>query len=257
MSSAPVVVGVGAPRDHRAVRWAAGEARDLGVGLRLVHATIGRGGTSTGEALLAEAVDVAREVAPELAVSAAVVEGGPVPVLRDEAVGASLVVVGSDGLGYVLDLLLGGVARGLAGHLEIPVVVVPSGYTPSGAGAVIIGDDGTLGSAAARHYAARRAERRGAHLATVTVTGERADRVLVDRSQAAEVVVLGVGRAQPMHPSRRTRPTVVVGSACPVVIVPPHEWPAEVPPPVPPRILDDAGPSASRRGTSAPTAAPS
>lgn len=232
-----VVVGIGVRPDERTVRWAAAEARDRGRELRLVHAVVPPVGHHPGWALNAapglrrhaqEALDdaavTAREVAPDLEITTAVVEGGPAPVLRAEATEAALLVVGSDGLGHFGDLLLGGVVRGLVGHVDTPVVVVPRGYDPSAPrgdhAPVLVGDDGTAGCEGAWRFAADRAQRRGAPLVAVRVVADgHADRALVDRARGAEVVVLGVDDTWFRH---HMTPGVVRHAACPVVVVPPQ-----------------------------------
>jgi nucleotide-binding universal stress UspA family protein len=243
--SAPVVVGVGGPHDERTVRWAAGEARDRGLRLRLVHALTPPVGRHPGWAAAAApglrrlarveldaAEGIAREVVPELEVETAVVEGGVVRVLHAEAAHAALLVVGSEGLGRIGDLLLGGVVRRLAGHVDVPLVVVTADYDPFAPrgdhAPVLVGDDGTPGCSGAWRFAADRAQRRGAPLVAVRVSGEHVDRALLDRARGAEVLVLGVTGAWFHH--HHATPGVVRRSACPVVVVPPlplHRDPAE------------------------------
>jgi nucleotide-binding universal stress UspA family protein len=236
MTRGVVVVGVGFEPDERAVRWAATEARDGDLDLRLVHAFVLPVGHHPGWGLavvpalrgrardaLRAAAAIAREVAPDLPVETRVVQGGPVPVLRRQAREAELVVVGSDGLGRVGDRLLGGVVRGLAGHIDVPLVVVPVDYDPFAPhgdhAPVVVGDDGTAGCEGAWRYAADHAQRRGAALVAVRVTGgDHVDRALVDRARGAEMLVLGVDDAWFHH---RATPGIVRHAACPVVVVPP------------------------------------
>ncbi|MFC5139827.1 universal stress protein [Actinomycetospora rhizophila] len=231
-----VVVGVGLEPDERAVRWAAAEARDGEFDLRLVHALVLPIGHHPGWGLavvpalrgrardaLHAAATIAREVAPDLAIETRVVRGGPVPVLRQQAREAELVVVGSDGLGRVGDRLLGGVVRGLAGHIDVPLAVVPVDYDPLAPhgdhAPVVVGDDGTAGCEGAWRYAADHAHRRGAPVVAVRVTGgDHVDRALGDRARGAELLVLGVDDAWFHH---RATPGVVRHAACPVVVVPP------------------------------------
>ncbi|PVZ06301.1 universal stress protein [Actinomycetospora cinnamomea] len=236
MTRGVVVVGVGFVPDERAVRWAATEARDGDLGLRLVHALVLPVGHHPGwgltvppalrgrgrDALLA-ATAIARDVAPDLEIETRVIRGSPVPVLRAQARDADLVVLGSDGLGRVGDRLLGGVVRGLTGHIDVPLVVVPVDYDPFGPhgdhAPVIVGDDGTPGCEGAWRYAADRAQRRGVALGAVRVVAEdHVDRALVDRARGAEVLVLGVDHAWFHH---RITPDVVRHAVCPVVVVPP------------------------------------
>ncbi|MDD7939586.1 universal stress protein [Actinomycetospora lutea] len=236
MGRGVVVVGVGIEPDERAVRWAAAEARDGELDVRLVHALVLPVGHHPGwglvvapalrgrahDALLAAAA-IAREVAPDTPIETRVVRGGPVPVLRRQARDADLVVVGSDGLGRVGDRLLGGVVRGLAGHIDVPLAVVPVDYDPFAPhgdhAPVVVGDDGTPGCTGAWRYAADHAQRRGAAMVAVRVAGgDHVDRALVDRARGAEILVLGVDDAWFHH---RATPGVVRHAACPVVIVPP------------------------------------
>jgi nucleotide-binding universal stress UspA family protein len=236
VSRGVVVVGVGFEPDERAVRWAAVEARDVGLDLRLVHALVlpvghhPSWGLAVAPALRGRACDVllhtaaaAREVAPDLEVETRVIRGGPVPVLREQARQAELVVVGSDGFCRVGDRLLGGVVRALAGHVDVPVAIVPVDYDPFGPhgdhAPVLVADDGTPGCVGAWRFAADRAQRRGVEMIAVRVTGgEHVDRALLDRARGAECLVLGVDDAWFHH---RTTPGVVRHAACPVVVVPP------------------------------------
>ncbi|GAA4916877.1 nucleotide-binding universal stress UspA family protein [Actinomycetospora succinea] len=261
--TAAVVVGVPLHgQGEPAVRWAAAEARDRGVALRLVHAMVSPVGSYPGRSVvgvdarrglhdlarhaLDEMAEVARTAAPGLAVEESVVEGDVVAVLRAQAASASLLVVGSDGFGLIGELALGGVARGLAGHVEVPVVVVPP-ETAGRGDVVVVGDDGTPGCRGALRFAARRAAERAVPLVVVragpdarllpddlpelgdarpstlqvVLAEDRADRVLADQARAAELVVLGVGEHGWRHPRHSTRRGLVGHVQCPVVVVPP------------------------------------
>jgi nucleotide-binding universal stress UspA family protein len=132
----PVVVGVdGSDTSTRALRWAAVEARLRDVPLRVVHAwqmmfaavpatepligALEEGGRAVLDAALAdpalEGLDVKDHLVPM---------GATEGVLR-YAHDASLVVVGSRGLGRVGRVLLGSTSRQLAHHAPCPIVVVP------------------------------------------------------------------------------------------------------------------------------------
>lgn len=276
----PVVVGVALEgHNDAAVRWAAAEARERGVDLRLVHGLLVPIGGHPGTSLagldprsglrglagreLADTAAVAREVAPGLSVDTVLVEGDPVEVLAAQARTASLVVVGSDGLGRFADLVLGGTVRGLCGHVPV-LVVVPTVCDPAvreradGRAPVVVGDDGTDGSASALRWAARRARQRGVGLVVVragdprslstdlpdlgfdepvpgpvpevVVVEERADRALVEQGRDAELVVLGVGEDEGRrhrHRHHRTRPGLLLRATCPVAVVAPAPIPAE------------------------------
>ncbi|MDD7967908.1 universal stress protein [Actinomycetospora lemnae] len=263
-----VVVGVSLEgHGETAVRWAAAEARDRGVPLRLVLGLVvprgGHGGlvgidVRTGLRSLArrelrEMREAAQAVAPGIAVSEDLVESDPVGVLRAQARSASLLVVGNDGLPRLVDLALRGIGRGLVGHVDVPVAVVPRGCDPrvrdraGGAAPVVVGDDGSPGARAALRFAAARASRRGAPLVVVragrdarllsedvpalgpdrppsvrvVLAEERADRVLADQARGAELVVLGIGEHGWRHPHHPTRPGLVLHASCPVIVVPP------------------------------------
>ncbi|MHC1557813.1 universal stress protein [Actinomycetospora sp. C-140] len=231
-----VVVGVGIEPDERTVRWAATEARDRGLGLVLVHALVGPVGHHPGWAriagpalrrrgrqALADAAGIAHEVAPDLEITRSAADGGPVPVLRSHLEHAEMVVVGSDGYGRLGDLLLGGVARGLVGRVDVPVAVVPADFDPVAPhgdhAPVLLGDDGTPGCAGAWRFAEDRARRRGAPLVAVRVAADGpVDRALVDRARGADVLVLGVADPWFHHSAA---PGVVRHATCPVIIVPP------------------------------------
>lgn len=266
--SGGVVVGI-APegRTAAAVRWAAAEAAARGLPLHLVHGLVVPGGGIPGEVFagitakeglralaggeLARMAALARETAPDLAVDTLLIQGGPVPVLRARGHHADLLVLGSDGLGPVTDLVLGGIARAVAGHVPVPVVVVPQRCDPDvrrragGYAPVVVGDDGTPGSHRALRFAVDRARGRGAPVVVVragvpredpheglvagpdgppseiVVARERADRTLAERSEGAEMVVVGVGEHGWWHHRRpRVRPRLVMRSTCPVAVVP-------------------------------------
>jgi hypothetical protein len=58
-----------------------------------------------------------------------VLTGNPARVLRDQSVGARLLVVGSRGHGGFAGLLLGSVSAGLAEHARCPVLIIHGGET--------------------------------------------------------------------------------------------------------------------------------
>jgi nucleotide-binding universal stress UspA family protein len=271
VTGGPVVVGVAIDgHDQSAVRWAAREARALGVSLRLVHGVIVPRGSYPGRSIVGAdlrkalfalghtEVQAMREEAlrtvPDLPVTEDVVECHPVTLLREQYRTASLIVLGNDGFGALGERLVRGIARGLVGHVDVPVVVVPQDReeepqeAPGGRAAVVVGDDGTAGSRGALRFAAHRAASRRAPLVIVrtgpdarllpeeapdlgadrppsvhvVVAEERADRVLADQARDAQLVVLGVGEHGVLHHRHRTRPALTRTIGCPVVIVPPH-----------------------------------
>lgn len=135
-----IVVGVlDAPEAEQAVRWAAGHAQRVGASLHLVHAMVwsemgvatdpvpgiaGSGMGAAAESLVADFADIAREVAPQVPVTTAVIEGNATGVLVGASRDADLVVVGSRGLGRLAALVIGSKSIALAARAHCPVVIV-------------------------------------------------------------------------------------------------------------------------------------
>ncbi|MFE0645037.1 universal stress protein [Streptomyces sp. NPDC058877] len=174
--SGPVVVGVdGSPSSLDAVSVAAREARLRGCGLRVVHAFIWPamhvplGPSPLGPAegglrnmvgrLVAEAVEHARTVAPEVEVSNAVVTGDALTVMEAQSRTASLVVVGSRGMGGFVGLLVGSTAVHLAAYGRCPVMVVRGESDRTGP--VLLGADGSPAGEGAVEFAFEAASLRG------------------------------------------------------------------------------------------------
>src|SRR5690606_30436457 len=167
----PVLVGVdGSPASRSAIEVGVGAARRSGRPLRLVHvADDGDGETvvtldsasaaDEAEALLADALAYATAAAPEVAVTAEVIPGDPAPTLLEEARRAALLVVGERGRGGFAGLLLGSVASHVAAHAAGPVIVARE--TPRPGGPVVVGADGSPGSAPAVEFAFAEAAARG------------------------------------------------------------------------------------------------
>lgn len=174
-----ILVGVDGSRSAlAAVRWAALEAERRQVGLRLVEACpwgaadvealpddkdLGSLLRRTAQDQVQEAVEVAGKVVPDLAVSADVETGHPIPVLVDASHGAEILVLGNRGLGGVTGMLAGSVVIALAAHAVCPVVVVRGEERPP-AGPVVVGVDGSPASDAALRFAVEAASARGVPL---------------------------------------------------------------------------------------------
>ncbi|MCE3553148.1 universal stress protein [Pseudonocardia sp. RS11V-5] len=188
----PVVVGVDESESALdALRWAAGEAILRHAPLRAVLAFapvpaghVGNPGlgtayrhqmAETARAVLDGAVELARQVAPGVAVESELCQGFPVPVLLDESDRAQLTVLGSRGLGGFTGLLLGSVAGSLAARGGSPVLVVRGRRDEqSGPGTgspdprpIIVGIDGSPTSEAAVALAFEEAALRAAPLLAV------------------------------------------------------------------------------------------
>ena len=187
---APVVAGVDGSADAQlAVDLAAWEADRRHAPLRLVYgfrpvyvcgvATIGydldRQVRDLDNMLIAESARVSRRY-PDLPVATEVVQGAPASVLLDESATAQVVVVGSRGRGGFASLLLGSVSAQVAAYATSPVIVMRPPATRGardipGPGPVVLGIDGSTGSAAAVEFAFEEAAARGTGLIAVYVWG--------------------------------------------------------------------------------------
>lgn len=177
-----IVVGVdGSKAGIQAVSWAAAEAHLWQAPLRVVHALpkwavemsesgpyaeVGRWMRECATSVLNEALERARKDAPGIEVDSVMLPGDPRPVLMEEAKNADLLVVGNHGLGGFRGLLVGSVALGVTGRAACPVVVVGDVSSPPRE-EIVVGVDGSPGSAAAIAFAFAEADRRGAELRAV------------------------------------------------------------------------------------------
>lgn len=172
-----VAVGVdGSETSIRALEWAAREARRRGVTLGVIHAYPFNLAAATpedppalraaAERLLTEAADRAGQVAGEITVVRALLDGPPDTALVHESEEVSLLVVGGRGAGGFADLLLGSTAEKVATRASCPVVVVPRGYVTAPGGRrgapVVVGTDASRGADCALEFAFTRAHETGA-----------------------------------------------------------------------------------------------
>ncbi|SED03393.1 Nucleotide-binding universal stress protein, UspA family [Streptomyces misionensis] len=200
----PVVVGVdGSPSSLEAVETAAHEAALSGVGLRLVHAfgwssihpphggpTWNRAEAGVRELVdgtLVEAELRAHRIAPDTDIHREVTVGEPVVVLEIESRTASLVVVGSRGLGGFGGLLLGSTAVHLAAYGRCPVLVVRG--RPDPAGPVLLAVDGSPAGERAVEFAFAEASVRGADLLALHVWNAWSERVPEGPDDQLRIVV--------------------------------------------------------------------
>ena len=192
LAGAAIVAGIdGSPQSLTAVETAASEAALRHRPLRIVHAfvwppvgtvmtpglvapmTPGLAAPSLqafrdrAEAYLAEAVELAGKVAPEVVTTADIVTGRPAPVLLAESRRADLLVLGDRGLGGFTGLIIGSVAVQTATHGDCPVLVVRGKQRPDGP--VVVGVDGSRTSVLALEFAAEEADLRGAELVALHV----------------------------------------------------------------------------------------
>jgi nucleotide-binding universal stress UspA family protein len=183
----PIVVGVdGSTSALQAVRWAAREAARRDAPLRLVHVCFlmpvrhprqvapppeyHDALLEQGRHWLNQATEMARTVAPDVALSTDLRDGLAADVLVKESKAAQLVALGSRGLGGFRGLLVGSVSVALSAHAYCPVVVMhgPSGDgAPPESGPVVVGVDGSPLSDAAIEFAFSAASSRGVPLVAV------------------------------------------------------------------------------------------
>ena len=149
-----IVVGIdGSDASKAALAWAVDEARLRGSTVTAVHAwqlpAVAFEGYGTAalpvlepEDLEKAAEDTARDTVSEVAgtdVSVPIVvsvrRGHPANQLVDASEGAELLVVGSEGHGAFIGMLLGSVTTHVVHHAQCPVVVVRPGWTPRSASA--------------------------------------------------------------------------------------------------------------------------
>jgi nucleotide-binding universal stress UspA family protein len=143
-----VVVGIDtfdASRD--AVEFAAAEAIERGAMLQLVHtwqvpitassmyeAAVWPDITVCERAAFEEMTLAAEAVAdqyPDLVIDTVVAEGRAADAIAKQAAGAELVVLGQSHHGRLERWLAGSTTKGLAGHLDCPLVIVPCDHEPT------------------------------------------------------------------------------------------------------------------------------
>jgi nucleotide-binding universal stress UspA family protein len=177
----PIVVGVGPEEISSALEFAVDEAQRAGCGLHLVHALhVSPPGpenvllTSVDvEKWGRETLDLAVEQAEGLTDGAVPVthelrRGAPVQVLVEAGRSARMVVLEHRHLSRLSRIVNRTVAGGVAAHVRIPVVAVPSGWSrPVGAPVVVAGVDVPDRSSEVLATAVAEARARGAALRIV------------------------------------------------------------------------------------------
>ncbi|MER5599956.1 universal stress protein [Streptomyces sp. NPDC002265] len=137
----PVTVGLdGSPESRAAAEWAAGEARRLGLPLKLVQVwepvpdpmvQAPMLGTEVHqhwtERILREVAEGVRESHPGLDVSTEQLSGRPADVLVSAAEDAELLALGSRGLSGIGGFVIGSVGLSVVAHAGRPVVLVRAG----------------------------------------------------------------------------------------------------------------------------------
>lgn len=180
--SASVVVGVdGTGRSLRALMWAAHEASLRNSPLHIMHMLPRWEGDfplfppgrfeeaeAQGRDVVDEALALARQAYPGLAVTAEMPMSTPAAALLGASDHAEVVVLGGKGED-VGNALLGSTVLQVVGHARCPVVVV--GHPSAGHGRVVVGTDGSADAAAATAYAFEAASLRGDALEVVSALG--------------------------------------------------------------------------------------
>lgn len=178
-----VVVGIdGSETSRLALAVAAGEAVSAARPLSIVYAytspmmylapdvipdpALENELVADAETLLREAAEQVTAGHPSLSVTTELLRNPPAPALLAEAEHASLVVLGSRGLGGFKGLIVGSVTVQVAAHAQCPVLVVPPESAPI-TGPVITGVDGSDPSTRALGRAFDRAGQLGAQLIAV------------------------------------------------------------------------------------------
>lgn len=137
-----IVVGIdGSAESENALRWANRLAPTLGAHIRTVIAwqcppVVGSelgpvpyfpdawDPRDTAQRIMERTVSEVFKTTPPDGFSQLVLEGSPVRVLLEASAGATLLVLGSRGLGGFAGMLLGSVSRACAEHAKCPVLVV-------------------------------------------------------------------------------------------------------------------------------------
>ncbi|MBA4505654.1 universal stress protein [Corynebacterium sanguinis] len=182
-----VVVAVdGSPASDNAVRWAANTAAKRDIPLKLAASY------TMPQFLYAEGmvppqelfddlqretmakIDAARElalsIAPDIRIGHAVAEGSPIDMLLEMSNDATMIVMGSRGLGGLSGMVLGSVSGAVVSHASCPVVVVreDNNVTEDNKyGPVVVGVDGSEVSKRATEVAFEEAVARDAELVAV------------------------------------------------------------------------------------------
>jgi nucleotide-binding universal stress UspA family protein len=229
-SSAAFVVGFdGSPASRAAARYGAIEARACGVRLTLVMVLDRLEGVPTRASRQADARRWSNVIAdrddlvrldPDLDVRIDVQVGDAAERLAARSSGQAALVVGQD-------LGLGTTSRNVLSRSDVPVVVVPAGWSPSRRpdprpillGVVPDHEDAT--SRAAQAFAGDRAERYGVPLRVVTSIASGPDETAaLLESVGAQLIVLGRSTQDAFHPPGSVIDTVLRVAGVPVAVVP-------------------------------------
>ena len=182
-----VIVAVdGGEPSNNAVRWAANTALKRGIPLQLASSytmpqfLYAEGMVPPQELFddlqreclnkIEAAREIAKEVAPDIEIGHTVAEGSPIDMLLDLSKDATMIVMGSRGLGGLSGMVLGSVSAAVVAHAACPVVVVREDNAVTDEtkyGPVVVGVDGSEVSVKATRVAFEEAQARGAELVAV------------------------------------------------------------------------------------------
>jgi nucleotide-binding universal stress UspA family protein len=223
MNKTRIVVGSdGCPRSVAAVRWAAAEAQRRGVELRILTAypRTPAAGADEPAAVVHDAAKHARAVAPDVEMSTHGIRGYAVPILLHAAEDAAMLVVGDRRAGRFPGIHAGSVCTQVATQARCCVAVV-RGQSETETGPVVagIGDDPedavlsrafelaalrgtsvvavTAGTDGRRPDTARLDVWRSKYpqvAAESEVVAGRPDKILIERSRGAQLVVVSPRR---------------------------------------------------------------
>ena len=232
----PIIVAVGHDPIDAALRFAAGEAERAGCGLHLVHVVhlIAQGPEMAlvaetdleraGRQALNVAVERARDlVSADVRVTCEARVGGVVPTLVELAAHARMVVLEHRDLSRMKRVVTRSVSSGVAAHARVPVVSVPSQWSPppidGGLPTVTVGVDVPERAGRVLSAAAAEAKSRGALLHVVHTWSfpSAYDDIILTRTESEEWAARATNEIQAAHrrPGRggRGRPGADRGSS--------------------------------------------
>ncbi|MGW4829444.1 universal stress protein [Amycolatopsis japonica] len=196
-----IVAGIDGSRSARtAALWAAAAASRRGVPLRLVHVyavplakvpsvlppaeTIRAGFAGLGEEWVSQVREAVLARFPGLVVETAVREWSAVPALVQESTRATMLVLGSRGLGGFTGPLIGSTAVALAKYGHCPIVVVRGAWRDEDR--IVVGTDGSPASEGALGFGFDEASSRNTGLTVVRTWPDLSDRVEDDERKSLE-----------------------------------------------------------------------
>lgn len=121
------------------------------------------------EPAVQEAIQIARDAAPELEITGAVAEGNPAQLFIEYSREAKMIVLGSRGLGALKGVVLGSVSAHVATNAFCPVIVTKADTVANinESGPVVVGVDGSDNSIRATEWAFSAAKARGTSVLAV------------------------------------------------------------------------------------------